>query len=110
MDGGQIKLHLRARTGTRIEETAALVRSGRGDDPRRSFQPSKSAASSTTSGLPYSGINLVLQHFGAGWPGRCGHLCQPHRRSQPTVKFVRALRKKLAATYPSTQFSFCRRT
>ena len=48
VDGGQIKLHLRARTGTRIEETAALCDRVESDDPRESFPPSRSAASSTT--------------------------------------------------------------
>ena len=34
VDAGQFKLHLRAPTGTRIEETARALRPGRGRDPR----------------------------------------------------------------------------
>ncbi len=52
VDGGQIKLHLRARTGTRIEETAALCDRGRGDDPRNHSRQARSPPSSTTSACP----------------------------------------------------------
>ena len=57
MDSGQFKLHLRARTGTRIEETARLC-----DLVERSIReqiPQDEVASIIDNiGLPYSSINL----------------------------------------------------
>ena len=58
---GQFKLHVRAPTGTRIEETARLVRPDRGDDPRRRSRRARSTTIIDNIGLPYSGINLSLQ-------------------------------------------------
>ena len=49
VDGGQIKLHLRAQIGTRIEETGKLVRRGRGSDPADRPAPASRSTSSTTS-------------------------------------------------------------
>ena len=52
VDAGQFKLHVRARTGTRIEETARAVRSDRQRHPRRDSRAASSSPSSTTSAFP----------------------------------------------------------
>jgi multidrug efflux pump subunit AcrB len=105
VDGGQIKLHMRARTGTRIEETAALC--DQVEATIRQVIPSKEIASIVDNiGLPYSGINLAYSTSAPVGPGDADiyvSLTEDHR---PTVEFVRSLRKQLAAIYPSTQFSF----
>jgi multidrug efflux pump subunit AcrB len=57
VDSGQIKLHVRARTGTRIEETARLC--DRIDASIRASIPTpRSDSVIVRSVLPYSGINL----------------------------------------------------
>jgi multidrug efflux pump subunit AcrB len=105
VDGGQIKLHFRARTGTRIEETAALC--DRVEATIREIIPADQISSVVDNlGLPYSGINLSYSTSAPVGPGDADVYVNLSQDHQPTVKFVRALRKKLTATYPSTQFAF----
>ena len=58
-DAGQFSLHFRAKTGTRIEETARLADLVENVDPRRSFPPTNWPASSTTSGFPTARSTLA---------------------------------------------------
>src|SRR5882757_3560964 len=105
VDGGQIKLHMRARTGTRIEETAAIC--DQVEATIREIIPSRQIASIVDNlGLPYSGINLAYSTSAPVGPGDADIYVNLSEDHKPTVQFVRLLRKKLAATYPSTQFSF----
>src|SRR6267154_1687483 len=105
VDGGQIKLHMRARTGTRIEETAALC--DQVEATIREIIPAKQIASIVDNlGLPYSGINLAYSTSAPVGPGDADIYVNLSEDHKPTVEFVRLLRKRLAATYPSTQFSF----
>jgi multidrug efflux pump subunit AcrB len=105
VDGGQIKLHMRARTGTRIEETAALC--DRVEATIREIIPPKQIASIVDNvGLPYSGINLAYSTSAPVGPGDADIYVNLSAEHKPTVQFERLLRRKLAATYPSTQFSF----
>ena len=105
VDGGQIKLHVRARTGTRIEETAALCDAI--EATIRAVIPARQLASIVDNlGLPYSGINLAYSTsapVGAGDADIFINLKDGHR---PTADYVKTLRAKLAATYPSTTFAF----
>ena len=57
VDAGQFKLHLRARTGTRIEETARLCDRIEGFI-REEIPPSEISSIIDNIGLPYSSINL----------------------------------------------------
>jgi multidrug efflux pump subunit AcrB len=105
VDGGQIKLHLRARTGTRIEETAALC--DRIEATIREIIPAQQISSIVDNvGLPYSGINLAYSTSAPVGPGDADVYVNLTEDHKPTLQFVRALRKKLTATYPSTQFAF----
>jgi multidrug efflux pump subunit AcrB len=105
VDGGQIKLHFRARTGTRIEETAALA--DRIEATIREVVPANQISSMVDNlGLPYSGINLSYSTSAPVGPGDADIYVNLTEDHKPTVQFVRALRKKLNATYPSTQFAF----
>ena len=57
VDAGQFKIHVRARTGTRIEETAALC--DHIDATIREHIPSNEVVTIVDNiGLPYSGLNL----------------------------------------------------
>jgi multidrug efflux pump subunit AcrB len=105
VDGGQIKLHVRARTGTRIEETAALC--DQVEATIRSIIPAKQISSIVDNvGLPYSGINLAYSTSAPVGPGDADIYVNLAKVHEPTVQFTRLLRKRLAATYSSTQFSF----
>src|SRR3984893_3610218 len=105
VDGGQIKLHLRARTGTRIEETASLCDAI--EATIREVVPKNQIANIVDNlGLPYSGINLAYSTSAPVGPGDADIFVDLNANHQPTADFVRELRTKLAAAYPSTTFSF----
>ena len=105
VDAGQIKLHLRARTGTRIEETAAL--SDAVEATIRQAIPAKELTNIVDNiGLPYSGINLAYSTSAPVGPGDADIFIQLAEHHRPTAEYVRALRDKLAADYPSTTFAF----
>jgi multidrug efflux pump subunit AcrB len=105
VDGGQIKLHLRARTGTRIEETAALCDAV--EATIREVIPAKQLSTIVDNlGLPYSGINLAYSTSAPVGPGDADIFVNLTENHKPTAEFVRQLRIKLAATYPSTTFAF----
>jgi multidrug efflux pump subunit AcrB len=104
-DNGSFILHLRAKSGTRIEETARtcdLVE----QSIRRTVPPSQVDNILDNIGLPYSTLNL--QHatsglIGAGDADILVSLTQEHR---PTADYVRELREKLPREFPGTTFYF----
>ncbi|MEA3196627.1 MAG: hypothetical protein QOF32_679 [Gammaproteobacteria bacterium] len=105
VDGGQIKLHLRARSGTRIEETAALCDAV--ETTIREVIPKNQIANIVDNlGLPYSGINLAYSTSAPVGPGDADVFVNLNEGHEPTADFVRKLRIQLAATYPSTTFAF----
>src|SRR5258707_6751431 len=105
VDDGQIKLHLRARTGTRIEETALLC--DHVEATIKELIPAKQISSIVDNiGLPYSGINLSYSTSAPVGPGDADIYVNLAENHTSTVQFVRALRKKLTTTYPSTEFAF----
>jgi len=105
VDGGQIKLHMRARTGTRIEETAALCDAV--ESTIRAAIPGPEIANIVDNlGLPYSGINLAYSTSAPVGPGDADIYVNLSTHHKPTADYVRALRSKLAATYPSATFAF----
>ncbi len=105
VDGGQIKLHVRARTGTRIEETAALCDSI--ESTIREVIPANQLANIVDNvGLPYSGINLAYSTSAPIGPGDADIFINLKKGHRPTEDFVRALRKRLGSAYPSTTFAF----
>ncbi|HWG68811.1 MAG TPA: efflux RND transporter permease subunit [Steroidobacteraceae bacterium] len=105
VDGGQIKLHVRARTGTRIEETAALCDAI--EATIRKVIPKQQLSTIVDNlGLPYSGINLAYSTSAPVGPGDADIFVNLNAHHRPTADFVRRLRTELAATYPSTTFSF----
>jgi multidrug efflux pump subunit AcrB len=105
VDGGQIKLHMRARSGTRIEETAALCDAV--EATIRQVIPADQVDNIVDNiGLPYSGINLAYSTSAPVGPGDADIFVNFKKDHSPTAGFVRRLRTKLSATYPSTTFSF----
>jgi multidrug efflux pump subunit AcrB len=105
VDGGQIKLHMRARTGTRIEETAALCDAVE-VTIRKLIPPAQIVNIVDNLGLPYSGINLAYSTSAPVGPGDADIYINLTAKHRPTAEYVRTLRSQLAAAYPSTIFSF----
>ena len=68
--------------GLRIEETAALCDRSRRSSARP-FRPRRSQSIVDNIGLPYSGINLSLQHLGARRSERCRYLRRAEAESSP---------------------------
>ncbi len=105
VDGGQIKLHMRARTGTRIEETAQLCDAV--EATIRSVIPAQQIVNIVDNlGLPYSGINLAYSTSAPVGPGDADIYVNLSENHRPTAAYVSRLRSKLAATYPSATFAF----
>ncbi len=105
VDSGEFKLHLRAPTGTRIEETAALCE--RVDDEMRRLIPSDQLATIIDNiGLPYSGFNLSYSNSAPIGPGDADILVELKKGHSPTEKYVHELRAKLGHDFPGVTFYF----
>jgi multidrug efflux pump subunit AcrB len=106
VDAGQIRLHVRARTGLRIEETARLA--DQIDGVIRSTIPAGDLITVLDNiGLPYSGLNLSYSNAGTIGTGDAEIMVQlsPERRGT-TVEYVGTLRRALATRFPGVQFFF----
>ena len=105
VDSGQFKLHLRARTATRIEETARLC-----DLVEHSIReqiPQDQVTSIIDNiGLPYSGINLSYSNSAPIGPADADILVSLFEHHAPTAKYVHDLRLRLTREYPGVTFSF----
>ncbi len=105
VDSGQFKLHVRARTGTRIEETARLC-----DLIERSIReklPSNEIESVIDNiGIPYSGINLSYSSSAPIGPGDADILVNLKPDHRPTEEYIHKLRMELPGEFPGTEFSF----
>lgn len=105
IDAGQFKLHVRAQTGTRIEETAKLC-----DQIDSSIRASIPAAEISNIldniGLPYSGINTSYSNSGAIGPADADIQVSLEEKHGPTLAYVRELRAKLPVQFPGVTFYF----
>jgi multidrug efflux pump subunit AcrB len=105
VDAGQIKLHLRARTGLRIEETAALCDAV--EASVRQVIPKRELESIVDNiGVPYSGINLAYSTSAPVGPGDADIFISLKPDHHPTAGYVDALRVRLNQEFPSTSFAF----
>ncbi len=103
VDSGEFKLHMRAATGTRIEETAAICDRVE-DDIRREIPPSELGGIIDNIGLPYSSINLSYSNSAPVGTGDADIQVELSPKHQPTASYVRALRVKLAHDFPGVTF------
>ncbi|MGH8539157.1 MAG: efflux RND transporter permease subunit, partial [Stenotrophobium sp.] len=105
VDAGQIKLHLRARSGTRIEDTAPLCDAVEAQIKR--YIPASEIASIVDNiGVPNSGINLAYSTSAPIGPGDADIMITLNQGHKPTADYVRTLRQKLPSLFPSVSFSF----
>ena len=105
VDAGQFKLHVRARTGTRIEETARLSDLVE-QSIREQIPPKEIDNIIDTIGLPYSSINLSYSNSAPIGPGDVDILVSLSKEHRPTAQYVHDLRLRLPEEFPGVTFSF----
>src|SRR5713101_5024638 len=104
-DSGQISLHMRAKTGTRIEETARvadLVEAA----IRREIPASELDVILDNIGLPYSSINWMHSASGVIGAADADILVSLKEGHRPTADHVRTLRRVLPKEFPGVTFYF----
>src|ERR1700761_8498223 len=103
VDAGSFKLHLRAPTGTRIEETARLCDLVE-HSIRQEIPQSELVSIIDNIGIPYSGINLSYTSTGVVGASDADITVQLAEKHHPTDTYVQHLRPKLNAEFPGTIF------
>jgi multidrug efflux pump subunit AcrB len=105
VDAGQMRLHLRAPPGTRIETTQqyfsqveATIRQLVGND--------QISVILDNIGLPYSGINIALSDSATVGPMDGEILVSLQKEHAPTAELIALLRRELPAKYPALQLFF----
>jgi multidrug efflux pump subunit AcrB len=103
VDSGQFKIHVRARTGTRIEEMASLC--DRIDTTIREQVPAKEVVTIVDNiGLPNSGLNLSYSTSAPIGPADADIQVQLSEDHHPTAAYVERLRNVLNRQYPGVTF------
>jgi len=103
VDAGQFKIHVRARTGTRIEETALLC--DHIDATIREQIPAREVVTIVDNiGLPYSGLNLSYSTSAPIGPADADIQVQLTEDHHPTADYVEKLRTVLNRQYPGVTF------
>jgi multidrug efflux pump subunit AcrB len=105
VDAGSFKLHLRAPTGMRIEDTAFLSDEVE-NSIRRQIPASEVASIIDNIGLPYSGINLSYSNSAPVGASDADILVTLSPKHHPTERYVKQLRLSLAKEFPGVIFSF----
>jgi multidrug efflux pump subunit AcrB len=105
VDAGQIKLHVRAPTATRIEETAALC-----DDIERVIHeqiPANEIESMIDNiGLPYSGLNYAYSTSAPIGTEDADIMISLNPKHRPTDEYIHDLRLRLTKAFPGVLFYF----
>jgi CzcA family heavy metal efflux pump len=106
VDAGQMRLHVRAKTGTRVEETAVLC--DHVEEVIRKTIPAGELESIVDNiGLPTSGINISYSTGGTIGPFDGEILISLNReKHHPTAGYIRKLRHDLTIAFPGTSFFF----
>jgi multidrug efflux pump subunit AcrB len=105
VDSGQIKLHVRAQTGTRIEETARLC-----DEVEAEIRHVISSHDLDTIvdniGLPISGINMAYGNSGTIGSEDADILVSLKPDAGGAAAYVETLRNRLPQLFPGVGFAF----
>jgi multidrug efflux pump subunit AcrB len=105
VDSGQMRMHVRARTGTRIEETAKLFDQVE-NRIREIIPPSELENVLDNIGLPYSSTNTSYANNGTIGPADGDVLISLNEDHHPTADYVAKLRRDLPDEFPGTLFYF----
>src|SRR5436853_3408387 len=105
VDSGTFKLHVRAPTGMRIEETANLC--DRVEQSIRRQIPADEVQSVIDNiGLPYSGINLSYSNSAPVGTSDADVLVTLSANHHPTDNYIHQLRLTLPKQFPGVTFAF----
>ena len=105
VDGGQIRLHMRLPTGTRIEETARTADQVEG--AIRGIVPARDLGAVLDNlGLPYSGINLSYSNSGTIGTLDGEIQISLNAGHRPTARYVEQMRRDLPRLFPGVEFFF----
>src|SRR6201984_1182252 len=105
VDAGSFKLHLRAPTGMRIEDTAFLCDLVE-NSIRRQIPATEVSSIVDNIGLPYSGINLSYSNSAPIGTSDADILVTLSTKHHPTAQYVSAMRLSLAKEFPGVMFAF----
>ncbi len=105
VDAGIFRLHVRAHTGTRIEETAVLIDHVE-DAIRREIPGSDLQGIIDNIGLPASQMNLSYSDSGVAGPADGDIMVSLREGHRPTPDYVRSLRLALNRNFPGVTFYF----
>ncbi len=105
VEADQINIHVRAPTGTRIEETAALF-----DHVEQAIRKTLPAGQVDTivdnMDLPYSGINSAYMNTGTIGPQDGDLMVTLVKDHGSTDDYVKTLRERLPRLFPGVQFAY----
>jgi multidrug efflux pump subunit AcrB len=105
VDAGQFDLHVRVRSGTRIEETARRV--DLIEKMIRQVIPAKQLGGIIDNeGIPYSGINTSYNTTGTVSTADGDILVSLNQGHEPTDKFIRQIRLRLHHDFPDVTYWF----
>ncbi|MDP9087540.1 MAG: efflux RND transporter permease subunit [Pseudomonadota bacterium] len=105
VDAGQVKMHVRAPTGTRIEETARLC--DQIESAIRFLIPPRDLGGVIDNiGLPVSGINISYSNSAPIGPADADVLVNLKEGHRATEEYVQLLRERLPREFPTATFSF----
>ena len=105
VDAGQIRLHMRAPTGTRIEDTVRIADAV--EAAIRELIPRDQLETILDNiGVPNSGINLSYSNAGTIGTFDAEILMSLHKGHRPTEEFVTLLRAELPKRFPGIEFFF----
>jgi multidrug efflux pump subunit AcrB len=104
-DNGQFILHIRAKTGMRIEETARLCDLVE-DAIHDEVPPNEMDNILDNIGLPYSPLNTMHSTSGVLGANDVDVLVSLREKHRPVTDYERVLRQKLPAEFPGVTFYF----
>ena len=105
VDAGQFTLHVRTKSGTRIEEVARQV--DQIESAIRQEIPKQQLKTIIDNiGLPYSGINLTYSNSGVASAADADILVSLDPKHDPTAQFVTKIRQRIHRDFPGITASF----
>ncbi|HEV7612699.1 MAG TPA: efflux RND transporter permease subunit [Steroidobacteraceae bacterium] len=105
VDAGQMRLHVRAPPGTRLERTQEYLAEVE-TQIRKLAGPGQIDVMLDNIGLPYSGINIALSDSATVGPMDGEILISLNEKHAPTAKLIAMLRRELPARFAELQFFF----